>query len=100
MANTFSIDAEQLRSLTTEQLQSLTTTTLPITGSVATLSIDDYALAIRRRCMVCDMEIPAYNTYPLCDECRHRIYDMIYGSRNAFDGYAFFDGHIWEEEDK
>lgn len=88
MDYTFSIDAEQLRSITTA---------LPITKSSAvSLSIDDCAPAIRRRCMVCDMEIPAYNTYPLCDECRHRIYEMIYGSGKS-DEYVF-DGHIWEEE--
>lgn len=83
-----SIDNGQLRSFTTA---------LPTTSSVSSLSIDDCAPAIRRRCMVCNVEIPAYDTYLLCDECRSRIYDTIYGPGNAFDEYVF-DGHIWEEE--
>lgn len=89
MADTFSINTEQLRSIITA---------LPTTSCAASLSIDDCAPAICRRCMVCDMEIPTYNTYPMCDECRHRIRDMIYGTGNS-DEYVF-DGHIWEEEDR
>ena len=86
MAYTFSISSGP------EQLRSISQTT----SSATPLYIDDCAPAIRRRCMVCDMEIPSYNMYPMCDECRHRIRDMIYGIGNS-DEYAF-DGHIWEEE--
>lgn len=84
MANTF-IDANQLWP---------TTATV---SSATSLYINDCAPAICRRCMVCDVSIPYDKAYPLCDECRHRIHDTIYGPGNAFDEYVF-DGHIWEEE--